>query len=384
MGAVLALLAAAAVAQPRDVAPVTVTAQPRTAPPADASLVVGADPDAVDSHGVSIWPRGALAARAKGTVTLTCRVDVHGLAEACRVAFEEPQGRGFGAAALALRPTFKLTPRLGPDGPIDSTMNIAVEFRPPDTQSNLQAVMAAGRDLAPEGQDNASNQGGHELNGRDLRVYGNPIVTRGITMMTAPAWEQAPGFGELEAAYPAAAGGVEGYAVAHCKVEPTGLLSRCKPAKEAPAGHGFGKAAVDLAARFRVAPEMVAQAPRGAPVEVDVPVRFPAPGEARDRTVWSPTWVAGLDPEAMARAFPAEAAAKGVADGEAVLRCQVTAGGGLSGCEVERARPDGLGFDEAALKLAPSLKMNLWSAEAGPVEGGVVHVPIRLERTTTP
>ncbi|MDB5453115.1 MAG: hypothetical protein JWO33_1693, partial [Caulobacteraceae bacterium] len=34
-------------------------------------------------------------------------------------------------------------------------------------------------------------------------------------------------------------------------------------------------------------------------------------------------------------------------------------------------------------KLAAGLKMNLWSAEAGPVQGGVVHIPIQLDRSAS-
>ena len=44
----------------------------------------------------------------------------------------------------------------------------------------------------------------------------------------------------------------------------------------------------------------------------------------------------------------------------------------------EPGAPDGQGFSEAAVKLAATMKMNLWSADGAPVQGGVVHIPIRL------
>jgi hypothetical protein len=50
----------------------------------------------------------------------------------------------------------------------------------------------------------------------------------------------------------------------------------------------------------------------------------------------------------------------------------------MSACAPETGEPDGLGFSEAAAKLATGMRMNLWSADAAPVEGGVVHIPIRL------
>jgi hypothetical protein len=56
----------------------------------------------------------------------------------------------------------------------------------------------------------------------------------------------------------------------------------------------------------------------------------------------------------------------------------VAADGALTQCAPEAAEPAGLGFSEAAAKLASTMKMNLWSTDGAPVEGGVVHIPIRL------
>jgi hypothetical protein len=53
-------------------------------------------------------------------------------------------------------------------------------------------------------------------------------------------------------------------------------------------------------------------------------------------------------------------------------------GGLITDCAPEAGEPDGLGFSEAAAKLATGMKMNLWAADGSPVEGGVVHIPIRL------
>ncbi len=50
----------------------------------------------------------------------------------------------------------------------------------------------------------------------------------------------------------------------------------------------------------------------------------------------------------------------------------------------EAGDPDGLGFSEAAAKLASTMRMNLWSADGAPVEGGVVHIPIRLNLKPQP
>lgn len=96
--AVLALMAAAAAAPPaagskpaaNQVSPVTVTATPTNAPPADAVVSIGSDADNLHGQTVSIWPAAARAAGLSGHVTLSCKIDVHGLAETCRVAAEDP------------------------------------------------------------------------------------------------------------------------------------------------------------------------------------------------------------------------------------------------------------------------------------------------------
>lgn len=363
----LALLAAAATqAQSapggRQVSPVVVTAPPKDAPRADATVEIGSDQD---SSGVVIWPAGALQAGVSGYVTLACRVDAHGLAETCRVAYESPRGRGFGAAALALRPTFKLAPKVGPDGPEPVDLNIAVSFRARPLEANLQEVMA-------------SAMGSMQVNGRTIMIHNNPMVTRPMTMMTEPAWAEAPDFDAWAAAYPPEGGGAEGYAVAHCRVDRTGALSHCTVAKEVPAGRGFGKAAVTLASRFRASPQAMASAPHGAPVEVDVPVRFPPPPQAADRTVRAPLWLAGADPQSLARELPPPRDGGKPGRG-ALVQCHVGAGGALTGCAVELTSPEGMEFDDAAVRLASRLRMNVWSAEAGPVVGGVVHLPVRSD-----
>jgi hypothetical protein len=368
----LALLTAAAPASadlppPRTVSPLVVTGQPREAPPIDVTVSVTSNEDSAAGQYVAVWPAGAWERRIDGHVVLTCLVDVHGLAERCRVAFEKPAGRGFGTAALELQPTLKLTPLKGADGqPVAARMNIGLQFRAPNATDNLQ-------DLASR----AAVGGNGGINAANLAISQNPISMRDIVMMNHPVWIQAPSFEDLAKAYPRGGGGVEGYAVAHCEVERSGSLTRCVASRELPAAKGFGAAAIALAHRFKVSAEVMQYAPHGAPIEVDIPIRFPAPG-AEQRTVSAPSWLAGFDPEQVPKLFPPEAAAKGLTSGRGVAKCVVTHEGALADCAPDSAEPDGMGFSEAAVKLASTMRMNLWSADAQPVEGGTVRVAIRL------
>ena len=108
------------------VSPVTVTPNPvkgSALPPPDATVDVASD-DGATGQFVSFWPAAAYASRADGHVRLNCLVDVHGLAEQCAVAAESPEGKGFGDAALELRPSFKITPLNGADGkPVKAVMS---------------------------------------------------------------------------------------------------------------------------------------------------------------------------------------------------------------------------------------------------------------------
>lgn len=111
-------------------------AQP-TAPPADyAHPSVITNPDW--GHGPSandigrIYPKAALAARLGGRATIHCGVAVTGDLTDCRVISEDPVGNGFGDAALALAPKFKMKPQLRDGVPTpNGQINLPIVFAPP-------------------------------------------------------------------------------------------------------------------------------------------------------------------------------------------------------------------------------------------------------------
>jgi TonB family protein len=347
----LGLALAAAAAAPPEVSPLVVRPQASRPPPADATVDMAGDDESPRGNGVSIWPAGALQQRWQGAVTLTCWINLEGLADWCRVAFERPAGRGFGAAAMAARPHIKVAPRKGPDGaPVAGLMNVAMSFKTSKT------------DTVP-------------VLGKILAHAHNPVSNARITLMTNPVWAKTPTFEAVERAYPRTGGGAGGFAVAHCQVHEDGRLSRCGIATEAPRDQGFGAAAVKLATDFRVQPGIMARAPKGEPIAVEVPIRFPAPGAPR--TVTAPSWLQGFDTQAAPKLFPPQAAAKGLTSGHGVARCVVGADGALTACAPAGDDPEG--FSQAAAKLAGAMRMNLWSADARPVEGGTVYVGMRLD-----
>ena len=367
---VLAMIAALAAAPQQDT-PQTPTPLEgvvvKSAPTVAAPVVVGDDHDwsyrPPQAKILSVWPEAAYRARISGKATLSCLVDIHGLAEDCKVASETPRGRGFGQAALLLRTTFKLKPAQGPDGPRPSLMSITVGF---NAEDNDQIEFHLGGGIP-----------GGDSSGQQTSMNGTAPEMRAVVMLDHPVWAQAATFAQVERAYPAKGGGVEGYAVAHCQVDRFGDLSRCEARLELPEDHGFGNAAVSLTHHFRARLDGTPP-PRNAPLWVDLPVRFTAPGPTPDRSLASPTWLAGFDPLKAPKLFPPEAASKGLTTGRGVARCVVAPDGALTDCAPMPADPDGVGFSEAAVKLAAMMKMNPWTGDGRPVDGAVINIPIRL------
>lgn len=382
---ILALVAAAApaqdAAQPPPAAPASTTVSPVTVTRApDKAPIAGTVEQSAEQQSpwggdyTAIWPAGALNAGADGHVVLNCVIDAHGIAESCKVAKETPAGKKLGEAALELRPTFKLKPATDADGqPVRAVMAIGVNFKSPAAdfdQEKLADVLAKHACKLCFGT-------------LDIPPGGGKIATRAVTMMDNPVWIDAASFDDLAAAYPAKAGGVEGYAAAHCRVErdgaKAGSLRDCQILKEAPAGLGFAAAGLALTAKFRADPSAMTRLASHQEVWVDIQMRLPPPSPAPgERIVTSPRWIVTVDPKVLPRLFPPEAAAKGLSDGRGVARCRVAGDGSLTGCVPEDADPDGLGFAEVAARVASKMRMSLWSADGAPVDGGIVHVPIHL------
>ncbi|WP_293380212.1 M56 family metallopeptidase [Phenylobacterium sp.] len=336
----------------------TLVVSPKSAPKPDVEIQVGGFPNDAHQSYAQIWPFDSGEVRQEGHVVMTCRINVHGFAEQCAVMSEAPANLNFGKAALALRPTLRFAPAAGPDGPVPATLTIAVDYKARAPVPDAHPVARAVRLRDP---DSVSETG--------LK----------FNTLNDPVWVRTASFDDLVAAYPRKAGGKEGYVVSACSVrKKDGALEGCYAIREEPEGRGFGLAAQPVLDKFRVSPEQARRQIPGQQLWVMVPVRFPSAQEMAERTVTAPKWVAGFDRSQAPKVYPPQAVAAGVTSGRGVARCTVGAGGALTDCAPEGAEPNGLGFSEAAAKLASTMRMSLWSGDATPVEGGVIHVPIRL------
>ena len=238
---------------------------------------------------VGIWPSTAYHQAVDGKVRLKCWVDVHGLAEKCDVTNESPSKLGFGKAALEMRPTIKLPPTMGPNGPVAAYKTIAVNFRAPDVRFDYAA---AAKFHADHSASSMAFEDPHDY----MQGGRNSLPMRKVTMLDNPVWSSAASFDDLAAAYPGKPGRGEGYAVDHCMVKKDGSLDSCQTIKEEPEGHGFGKAALTLAPKFRISAE-VAQTPHADELWVDIPIRFPNAEELAERKTSAPSWIQLLDPK---------------------------------------------------------------------------------------
>ena len=181
------------------------------------------------------------------------------------------------------------------------------------------------------------------------------------------------------AAYPDIGGGVAGVVELHCALERDGRLTSCKTLYSLPSDRAFDTAGLKLSHFFRMAIEPAQLKVRSA-MGANVIMRIAAPfgEEAKQKRIVAPTWLTSPNATALAAIFPAQAAAKGVTTGLGLADCTVNADGSLTGCQPAAGDPPDLGFSEAAVKAATSMKMSPWTDNGGPVDGASVRIPVRF------
>src|SRR5690348_14301195 len=68
----------------------------------------------------AVWPAAALKEGEGGKAIIACIVTVQGTLRACRVESEDPPGKGFGGAAIALSSQFLMKPALKGGQPVEA------------------------------------------------------------------------------------------------------------------------------------------------------------------------------------------------------------------------------------------------------------------------
>jgi len=295
------------------------------------------------------FPAQAMARGISGKAIISCRVTTRGLLADCTVQSETPSGLGFGNAALLLSTSFLMKPATRDGTPIESTIRMPIAFESPTRQLY------------------ASNWTDEEAG----TLYVLPWVP----------WAKTPSYDELRRAYPKQAlssGGGAGQVVLRCGLSHDQHLKGCETVSEIPKGEGFAKAALALSKSFQANVHW-SHGPSLSRVEVNLPIHFPAPDEAAGpRYLTEVDWTRELDPAKAQAVYPDPAVKAGVKSGSATVECAVADTGTLADCQPIRQAPDGVGFGAAAVTVASSMAVNLWTRDGGPAAGARIRIPLKL------
>jgi TonB family protein len=150
---------------------------------------------------------------------------------------------------------------------------------------------------------------------------------------------------DMAEAYPpkAFAEYVGGRATIACAVTPDAGLANCSIKSEAPAGYGFGAAALALAQTIKLTPANL-------PATIDIPLRFEPPVRTTEAIFGKvPGGYAELGP---AGPYYPEREARMHVEGYVILTCHLAKTGILSDCTVIEDKPAGAAFPYVAMKLA--------------------------------
>lgn len=164
------------------------------------------------AEAISVYPEKAAAKKVGGSATVKCSIDEARGLKACQTINEQPHGFGFARAARSLSDSFEVAP-LSPGSELrlqDADTQYMVTFDPQMLDGNA-------------------------------RVTGRPT------------WTALPSGDSMAGAFPAAArtAGIAGARVTmDCLVVEDGRVEDCRVVSEAPAGYGFGAAALSLTPGF--------------------------------------------------------------------------------------------------------------------------------------
>lgn len=293
----------------------------------------------------SVFPVEAYRKSRSGKAVIACVVTVQGVLRDCRPVSEEPQGLGFGAAAVALSPQFLMRPAMRDGKPVESLVRIPINW---------------------------------DMSGM-VGPFGPP-PDRGARVYTHLPWSAAPTLEQVVQAYPKKARetGTGGTAVLACRIKADGGLIACDKVRETPSGLGLLSAARSLVPHFRT-PTHDGKGDTVAGARAHVSVTFapellePAPAVGR------PRWRAVPSIDDLAAVIPPAAREAKAFQARVMMMCRVVAEGRVEGCAVESETPQDLGYAAAAMTLTPQFRLAVWTDEGLPTVGGTVRIPLRFD-----
>jgi hypothetical protein len=244
---------------------------------------------------------------------------------------------GFGAAAEALASDWRFAPAAENGAAVASTVRTTIVFT---NEFNERAPIDPAIYVAPRDDRAPPNEivGGLVVNACRIRI-GRPCSTHVVGTLVQTIGYPA----EAEAAR------ITGRALVACVVRSNRSLD-CGVEGAAPAGHGFGEAALGVIGRLDSA---------GAQREPGAVFRIPVEFALRDESgrVQQHWYLRDVDPGDDVRRFLPERALQSRQDGDVMLLCSIPPDLRLD-CDVETETPSRFGYGVAALRLMDDYGLN--------------------------
>jgi len=189
------------------------------AQPAPVSSSASSGPDVL-----AFYPARALASGLEGSAELKCDFTERLAPRNCHAVSQEPSGEGFGEAALKVAASTPDNPKISMAPQTGQIIRYAFTLNPPMIR---------------------------------------PAPLEPIHLIVNPDYLTRPNPAEILRAHPELAKGPPGRVSVECIVTVDGRLDACSVIEETPAGHGYGRAALDIVSHYKMKPQTLDGEPRG-------------------------------------------------------------------------------------------------------------------------